>query len=152
MVKRKRQSSASSKPTTTTTTTTTAAQPTSRRQNSRQSNQILIESNHLEVKRSRSTDSADSTSAPQVRGRSAPTSSSRENGKQPFVDMETQVEALSPISDKNSAPQQEPESPVNGRSRGGTKTSSVSSNSTTTKDPLSHRFQSRNLRLPHHPL
>src|SRR5271155_5591481 len=96
MVKRKRQASSSSKPTTTATTTSTvttaatvaptlSSQSISRRaaQNGRQSDSNHNNSHHLQVKRSRSTDSADSTSAPQIRGRSAPTptSSSRDNAQ-----------------------------------------------------------------------
>src|SRR5438552_3976291 len=79
MVKRKRLPSASSKPATGTTTTTTGTQGNLRR-NGRQSSQISTDSTRLDVKRSRSTDSADSTAAPQVRGRSAPTSSARNGG------------------------------------------------------------------------
>ena len=152
MVKRKRLASTSSKPATSTTTTTTTAIPANSRRNGRQSNQLStdqVDSAHLDVKRSRSTDSADSTAAPQVRGRSAPTSSSstranNENGRKqtdlfatiPDMDQPHLVEALSPVSDKISVLNQEQSEspPGNGRTRA-TKTSSVISSNSTSENP-----------------
>src|SRR5947207_401809 len=152
MVKRKRLASTSSKPATSTTTTTTTAIPANSRRNGRQSNQLStdqVDTARLDVKRSRSTDSADSTTAPQVRGRSAPTSSSsaranNENGKKqaelfatiPDMDQEPHlVEALSPVSDKMSVVDEGSDTPPeNGRSRA-TKTSSVISSNSSTETP-----------------
>ena len=118
MVKRKRLASSSSKPTSATTTTTvTALQSGSRRaHNGRPSNSSAADP-HIDVKRSRSTDSADSTAAPQIRGRSAPSSSFRENGKSSTASMDDFIEVqsmqphppetMSPVSDKASDEQQQ---------------------------------------------
>lgn len=133
MVKRKRlpsSSSSSSKPTTAQSTTiqSTSQNNLRRSQNGRQSTtstttSLIDEDSHLrrQIKRSRSTDSADSTATQQIRGRSAPTSSSFipivENGKSASLDSASGVDAmtdvenqhtaetLSPVSDKTSEEQ-----------------------------------------------
>jgi hypothetical protein len=144
MVKRKRLPS-STKPTT--------LAPNSDRRNGRHHSAEhldVVNANHRNPKRSRSTDSADSAAAPQVRGRSAPTLSYRDPPpSEPSIDTDMQMtdvpqqnaEPDSPASDKladgqrddHADEQQEPRSTSttsNGhRSRPGKPSSVKSSNS-----------------------